>query len=159
MEERKITTTVRTFSYDELPADLSELCQEARRASQGAYAKYSNFKVGAAVRLAGGAVAIGSNQENAAYPSGLCAERTALFSAAANNPEAAPEAIAIWAETAGGQTSSPVPPCGACRQVMTETEQRYGRPIAVLMCSSRGVDIVESAADLMPLSFAEDNML
>jgi cytidine deaminase len=109
--------------------------------------------VGAAALLDNGEVVSASNQENAAYPSGLCAERTALFYAGSKFPAAAVKAIAIAAQTGGKFCSYPVYPCGACRQVMRECEKRGQQPIRVIMYGERQAEVVQSVLDLLPLSF------
>ncbi len=149
-----------TISYEEVaglaalaPADR-ELMEAAIRAADGAYAPYSQFHVGAALRLSDGSVVVGNNQENAAYPSGLCAERTALFAASAQRPAVRDyEALAIVGVDAGGRRCE-ASPCGACRQVMAEYEQRQGHPMRVLCYVDEGrVRVFGSVADLLPFGF------
>lgn len=125
----------------------------ADQASQDAYAVYSGFKVGAAVLLENGTVVTGNNQENAAYPSGLCAERVAIFHANAAHPDQKVLAIAISARYKDEIITTPIPPCGSCRQVLLETERRYNSPIDIYMHGSDKVLHVSSAADLLPLAF------
>ena len=154
MKEKKIEIAYRIYAIDELDAADSELMQAAIEATHRSYAPYSNFHVGAAVRLADGTIVTGNNQENVAYPSGLCAERTALFYAHSQYPEVAVKALAIVARDVDGVTNRYViSPCGACRQVMVETEKRFGKPMKVLLCGSEEVYVAESAASLLPLSF------
>lgn len=150
-----------TIKYKEC-ADVDALCDAdaelvrmAVAATDGAYAPYSGFRVGAAVRLADGSVVTGNNQENAAYPSGLCAERTAIFAASAQRSELRDyEAIAIAGRNASGELCEAAP-CGACRQVLLEYEQRQGHPLRVLCLLKGGaVRVVASVADLMPFLFA-----
>ena len=151
---KKCTYTVEwiTCSYNELSEEEQLLLSKAKEAAEAAYAPYSNFKVGAAIRLTNGVVVIGSNQENVAYPSGLCAERVALFSAAAQYPVEAPVQMAVIALVNGKVVETPVSPCGACRQVFVETVQRYAKPLDLLLC--RRDEILKiSASDLMPLAF------
>ena len=138
-----------------LPAADAELMRQAVAATAGAYAPYSGFRVGAAVRLSDGSVVTGSNQENAAYPSGLCAERTAVFAASAQRPDMRDyEAIAIAGRNAAGELCE-ASPCGACRQVLLEYEQHQGHPMRVLCLLEGGaVREVASVADLLPFSFA-----
>ncbi|HRY99721.1 MAG TPA: cytidine deaminase [Bacteroidales bacterium] len=135
---------------------LIALAQEAARK---AYAPYSGFRVGAAVQLENGETIPGNNQENVAYPSGLCAERVALFNASARYPGVAVKTLAIAAETGRFTLQTPVYPCGACRQVMSEYETIQGRPIRVLM-TGPGYDTVEASSvnDLLPLRFAADQL-
>jgi cytidine deaminase len=157
MNEIILSTTVRTYSPAELPADLAALAQTALAAAGQAYAPYSKFQVGAAVKLANGAIVTGNNQENAAYPSGLCAERVALFYAGAAYPGVATLAIAIAAQTEGRQIEM-ITPCGACRQVLLETENRSGHPIEILLCGSTQVYVISGAASLLPLSFSGSDL-
>jgi cytidine deaminase len=137
----------------ELSGDDRRLVEHAQRASEAAYAPYSGFHVGAAALLDNGEIVSASNQENAAYPSGLCAERTALFYAGARYPAAAVKAIAIAAQTGGAFCPLAVRPCGACRQVMLECEKRGQQPVRVIMYGERQVEAVQSVRDLLPLSF------
>lgn len=131
-----------------------ELMRRAMEAADGAYAPYSHFHVGAALRLADGMVVTGNNQENAAYPSGLCAERTAVFAASAQRPDVQSyEALAIVGKNEKGELCE-ASPCGACRQVLMEYEQRQGHPLRVL-CYLEGdrVRVFPSVASLLPFSF------
>jgi hypothetical protein len=143
---------------DELARDERELVQMAIDATKNSYAKYSKFYVGAAVRLEDGQVFIGANQENAAFPSGLCAERTAIFSAQANSPGQAITTIAVAARNNLGPLDNPVTPCGGCRQVMLEMEDRYQRDVKVLLYGKKGIYRIKSVKDLLPLSFVDSNM-
>ena len=129
------------------------LIKAAVDASNDAYAIYSGFKVGAAVLLENGEVVTGNNQENAAYPSGLCAERVAIFHANAMHPHKKVMAIAISARQNDEIVSSPVPPCGACRQVLLETERRFNQEINIYMHGIEKVVHISSAAQLLPLAF------
>ena len=132
----------------------AELLRQAHEATGNAYVPYSKFHVGAAVRLADGVVVKGSNIENAAYPSGLCAERVALFSAQAQFPGVAVEALAITACSEIKDVTEPVAPCGACRQVMVETEQRSGSPMRIICQGNTGkVFVFEGVETLMPFIF------
>lgn len=157
MKEIKLETKITIYSLAEVPDDELPLVDAAVRATGQAYAPYSRFQVGAAVLLADGTIVTGSNQENAAYPSGLCAERVALFHAGHQYPDIPVVALAIAAATGGKQVES-ISPCGACRQVLLETEQRYGRPVKVLLCGTHDVAVVESAASLLPLSFGKKDL-
>ncbi|MBR3700084.1 MAG: cytidine deaminase [Bacteroidales bacterium] len=132
----------------------AELLRQAHEATGNAYVPYSKFHVGAAVRLANGVVVKGNNIENAAYPSGLCAERVALFSAQAQFPGVAVEALAITACSEIKDVTEPVAPCGACRQVMVETEQRSGSPMRIICQGNTGkVFVFEGVETLMPFIF------
>lgn len=139
---------------DSLPADDRALLQAAVVALDGAYSPYSKFCVGAAVRLADGSIVTGSNQENIAYPSGLCAERTALFAAAHRYPEQPFTALAIVGRNAEGQLV-PATPCGACRQVMAEYEQRHRRSLhIILFISVDKILTLDGVDSLLPFSFS-----
>lgn len=142
----------------ELSAEEAELAQAAAVATSNSYAKYSHFRVGAALRLNDGRIVIGANQENAAYPSGLCAERTAIFGAQANYPDQPIKCLAIAAADDHGLRAKPVSPCGACRQVILEIEDRYQQPVEILLCGTEGVYRLRSVKDLLPLSFVEADM-
>lgn len=133
---------------------------KAREATANAYAPYSNFLVGAALLLEDGSIHIGNNQENAAYPSGLCAERTALFGKSAINPDMPIELIAVAARKADTETFLGGSPCGGCRQVMTEYENRQGKPIRLLM-QGEGTEIyrLASVSDLLPMQFSKADLL
>ena len=155
MEEKKIEIKLTVCQSDELPEADKHLRLAAIEAAKRAYAPYSHFQVGAAILLDDGAIIEGNNQENVAYPSGLCAERVALFAAGASFPEKPVKALAIVAITDGIIRPS-ISPCGACRQVMLETEQRYGYPVRILLCGQDETVIVQSAQDLLPISFSWD---
>lgn len=159
MKNIELVTHITAFSLDELERSDRELVDQAIMSTANAYSPYSHFSVGACVRLSDGSLMTGANQENAAYPSGLCAERTAIFSAQAQHPELHITAIAIAARDINGcLTRKPVTPCGACRQVMIEIEQRYKRSMRVLLYGEDTVLAIDSASDLLPLSFAGDDM-
>ena len=138
---------------EQLEPQDRELAQAAVEAISGSYAPYSKFNVGAAVRLEDGEIIKGANQENAAYPSGLCAERTALFYAGANRPDKAIIAIAIAAGQNGIICASPATPCGACRQVMAQYQQKSGRPMNVILIGAQKIWKFEKIDDLLPLIF------
>lgn len=132
----------------------AELLRLAHEATDNSYAPYSKFHVGAAARLANGAIVKGNNIENAAYPSGLCAERTTLFAAQAQYPDVPVEALAITARSEITEVTEPVAPCGACRQVMVETEQRSGVPMRVICQGNTGkVFVFDGIETLMPFIF------
>jgi cytidine deaminase len=153
MMERQICTKIVFCALEELPQMEKILIEKAKSASLNAYAPYSNFLVGAALLLENGVIITGNNQENAAYPSGICAERTAVFYANANYPNMAVTTLAIAAQNANGFLKDPIAPCGSCRQVLLETEQRYGKNLRVLLYGDSEVAILESVKDLLPLSF------
>ena len=158
-------TVKQSFEYtvfsgrDELSASDGRLMDAAIAARERAYAPYSGFRVGAAVLLANGQVVTGNNQENASFPSGLCAERVAVYQAGALYPEVALEAIAISAASQKIRVSSPVAPCGNCRQAIAEYEQRQAQGIRILFGGSEGpVYSCNSLADLLPLGFSRSDM-
>ena len=158
MQDLEIKISVKHYQLEELSLEDRELVARAIEATHNSYANYSHFHVGAAVRLRNGHIVIGANQENAAFPSGLCAERTAIFAAQANFPDQPIEALAIAASNEQGPTPMPIPPCGACRQVGLEIEDRYKQPMRVLLYGTQGVYVVGSMHDLVPLSFADGMM-
>lgn len=130
------------------------LLEAAIEASEASYSPYSRFRVGAAVRLGDGTVIKGANQENAAFPSGLCAERTAMFAAAASHPGVAQESIAIAAFFSDGtMTSMPVSPCGACRQVMAEYQKMGGKPMSVILGGKDAIFKFDRVDDVLPFIF------
>jgi cytidine deaminase len=153
--ERMISIRVEEFSsLKELDKADQELLEQAIQASETSYSPYSEFHVGAAVRLTNGMLINGNNQENAAYPSGLCAERIALFFAQAQYPEIPIDSIAIFAGSKEFKLDKPVTPCGACRQVMAEYENRHGRKMRVIMGNGDGmIQIIEGMENLLPLMF------
>ena len=143
-------------SVEEMSAVDRDLCRAAVEALEGSYAPYSHFHVGAAVRLSDGTVVKGANQENAAYPSGLCAERTAMFSAGANFPGLDIVSIAIVARQDGRICSEPVAPCGACRQVMIQYQTKAGKPMSVILVGADHIKKFARVDDILPLIF--DNL-
>ncbi|WP_288910515.1 cytidine deaminase [uncultured Bacteroides sp.] len=159
MKQLNIRIDVQVYAYDELDNADRELIDNACEATHRSYSPYSHFSVGAAARLADGTVVCGSNQENAAYPSGLCAERTTLFYANSHYPEQAVTTLAIAARNEQGEfLDDPIPPCGACRQVMLETETRHQRPMRILLYGRKGIYEIKRVGDLLPLSFDASNM-
>lgn len=138
---------------EELPEAWAGLVEAARKIAGQAYSPYSGFRVGAAVLLANGTVFTGNNQENAAYPSGLCAERTALFYANANFPDVPVVAMAISAANARGRVNEPVKPCGSCRQVMLETEIRFNQRVKIILDGKNRIHLFDGIDDLLPFSF------
>lgn len=158
MKEITLKSEIRVYSYEELDQADKQLIDEAKEATGRSYAPYSHFHVGAAARLTNGSVITGNNQENAAYPSGICAERTTLFYANAQYPGEAVETLAIAARTEKDFLDSPIPPCGACRQVMLETEKRFNRPIRIMLYGKKEIYVMEGVGTLLPLSFGAENM-
>ena len=154
MTNKEIKIAYQEFqSLEELEAKDMELAQAAVEATELAYAPYSKFNVGAAVLFDDGVIIKGSNQENAAYPSGLCAERTALFYASASRPDKAMTAIAIAAAQNGVLCQTPATPCGACRQVMAQYQLKSGLPMSVLLVGAHKIWKFEKVDDLLPLIF------
>ena len=158
MKEIDIHVKIGFCPMEELDEKDRELVNAAIKATENSYAKYSNFRVGAAVRLADDSIIIGANQENAAFPSGLCAERTAVFAAQAQHPDMYIDVLAIAARNENGLLGDPVTPCGSCRQVVMEVEDRYKHPVRVLLYGTKGVYCVSSMKDLMPLSFISTDL-
>lgn len=156
MKQIKLEINIEVRHYDELAEEDRQLIDAAREATQRSYAPYSHFSVGAAALLENGVVVTGTNQENAAYPSGLCAERTTLFYANSQYPDQAVKTLAIAARTESDFLDTPIPPCGACRQVLLETEKRYGKPMRILLYSKSDIYILNGVGGLLPLSFDGD---
>lgn len=156
MKTTEITIVVHEFqNIGELPENDQRLLNEARRITALAYAPYSGFHVGAAVLLDSGLIVTGNNQENSAYPSGLCAERVALFYANANFPDAGVKAIAVSAAKNGILVSESVKPCGACRQALAETEVRFETPIRIILDGQDSILVLQGVESLLPLSFSK----
>lgn len=158
MKETEIISKVKIYDYSELSDSDRELVDKAKNATQTSYAPYSHFCVGAAARLSNGTIITGSNQENAAFPSGTCAERTALFYANAQHPQTSVVELAVAASSGGKFMKSPVSPCGACRQVILGVEERYGHPIRILLYGEEGIYVVDSVKALLPLQFTGESM-
>lgn len=156
METKEIRIYVREYdSIETLAENDGALLQLARQTTSNAYAPYSGFKVGAAVELANGELIAGSNQENMAYPSGLCAERVALFCAGSRFPEVAVKTIAVTAINSEGKVPAIAAPCGACRQVMQETEVRAKQKIRIIL-DGQPITILEGVESLLPFSFKQE---
>jgi cytidine deaminase len=155
MKDLHISSTITVFdNLDELPAEVKNLMRQAISVRQNAYAPYSKFRVGAALQLSNGEVVLGSNQENAAYPSGLCAERVAIFHSGATFPDAQVQRMCISAASDIHETTAPIPPCGACRQTIAEYEFRQDCPIEIyFMGASGSVFKSSSLKNLLPMSF------
>ena len=155
MKEININASFAVYeSIAELPIEIQSLMQQAIAIRKKAYAPYSKFRVGTAILLDNGHVVLGSNQENAAYPSGLCAERVAIFQTGAIYPEAKIIKMAITAASDTNKTTSPIPPCGACRQSISEYESKQNTPIEIYFMGESG-EVYKSASieNLLPLSF------
>ena len=155
MKEIKICTTFLAYnSFNDLPIDIQNLMNQAKEVRKNAYAPYSRFHVGVAILLDNEKVVLGSNQENAAYPSGLCAERVAIFQAGAIYPDAKILKLAITASSVVNPTIVPIPPCGACRQSIAEYEYKQDSPIEIYFMGESGeVYKSDSISNLLPLSF------
>ena len=155
MKNISIQTNFSIFeNVNDLPPAVQNLMQKAVDVRKNAYAPYSNFRVGAAILLDNDEIILGSNQENAAYPSGLCAERVAIFYAGANFPNAKIKIIAISATSDSKINTTPIPPCGSCRQSIAEYEQRQETPIALYFMGETGeIAMSESVKNLLPFSF------
>ena len=156
MKEQIIESRIQECQLEELTAEEQRMVQIAIEGTKRSYTPYSHFHVGASVLLNNGKEFIGCNQENAAFPAGLCAERTALFAAGAEYPDEPVKILAIAARGTDGQlTDEPVSPCGTCRQVIIETETRHRQPVVILLYGRRCVYRMEGIRQLMPLSFTE----
>lgn len=154
MEQKEIHITYSQFgSVEEMNAEDRELVSESIEAMSGAYAPYSHFHVGAAVRLSNGQIVRGANQENAAFPSGLCAERTAMFAASSKYPDKDMLSIAIAGGVHGRLGSTPASPCGACRQVMAQYQTKSGKPMSIIMVADGKILKFEKVDDLLPMIF------
>jgi|SRR5690554_1849636 len=155
MKKEKFEIQLEVYeSISELPTNIQELMKRAQQIRDTAYAPYSNFSVGAAILLDSGEITVGSNQENAAYPSGLCAERVAVFHCGAVFPNQSMVAMAITAKSLNHQLNEPIGPCGSCRQSLSEYEQKQKSPIAIYFMGETGSIIkVASVKDLLPLGF------
>lgn len=156
MKYLEIKTIITEYQIEELNEEDRQLIELAIEATNRSYAPYSYFCVGAAVLLNNGATLIGCNQENASYPVGLCAERTALFSAGVQYPDVPVKSMAIVARnTEGVLLDEPISPCGMCRQAVIETETRFKQPVRILLYGHKKIYAVDSIKTLMPLSFTD----
>ncbi len=155
MKTIKLETLMHVYEgREELPHDLFELLIEAEKAALKAYSPYSHFQVGAAILLNNGKIVTGSNQENAVYPCGLCAERTAAFAASSAYPEVPFSKIAVTAINPTEKLKEPVSPCGSCRQVLFEYEQKFCQPLEVILAGQEGsIYHFQSVAHLLPYTF------
>ena len=158
MQKKTIETKVAIYNFDELDTAKQQLINKAKEQVNKAYAPYSGFHVGAAIELYNGEIFAGSNQENAAYPSGLCAERVAMFYANAQFPDVPVKTIAIAANTNENFLPVPVTPCGSCRQVLLETEMRFEKDITILLYGTECVYQLENVKQLLPLCFEKSSL-
>ena len=146
-------------SVDELNKEDADLLNEARKVTKFAYAPYSNFRVGATAKLVNGERVSGTNQENASFPAGICAERTLLSTASSLFPGIGIDTIAISYNNINGKSDSPISPCGICRQSFVEFQQRTKHPIRIILSGLDGkVQLIENAANLLPLGFSSDDL-
>ncbi len=154
MKKTEIKTVIYEYnSIDELGTEEAFLIEKAGEAAKKAYAPYSQFQVGAAILLANGEIIQGNNQENAAYPSGLCAERVAIFYANSKYPDIAITAIAICAYKNSKFIEEPIPPCGSCRQVLLEAQLRFNTPIKIIIAGKSKIYLLNNVKELLPLNF------
>ena len=155
-----ITTNLNVYkSMEDLPKEDFELLKLAKKAVKSAYAPYSQFFVGAAILLENGKISIGNNQENAAYPSGLCAERVAIFHASAKYPNIPIKKIAVSVASKTQIINEPVSPCGGCRQVISEYEMKYDSPISIIMSGETGqIYVSDSIENLLPIMFNKKHL-
>ena len=156
MKNLELKTTIKECQLEELSQEERHLVELAIAATSRAYAPYSHFHVGAALLLNNGVEVMGCNQENAAFPATLCAERSAIFAAGAQYPDVPVKLLAIAARTQDGELQAePVSPCGTCRQVIIETETRFKQPVRLLLYGRNKIYVVDGIRQLMPLSFSE----
>jgi cytidine deaminase len=160
MEKKELKFSIDVYNdLGELPSEDAQLLTEARKATQHAYAPYSRFRVAAVARLANGKIISGTNQENASFPAGICAERVLLSSIASQFPNVAVETIAISYHNENGESKHPISPCGICRQSLQEYEQRMKHPIRLILGGQEGnIYIIHDAASLLPLAFTSEEL-
>ena len=156
MEELNLKSTILVAQFDELSDAERVLIEKAKESTYNSYAPYSHFHVGAAILLKNGTMVVGCNQENAAFPSGLCAERSAIFAAGAQYPDQPVIMLAIAVRNSEGKfLEEPASPCGSCRQVIIETETRFRQPVRILLYGTKHTYVMDGIKQLMPLSFTE----
>jgi cytidine deaminase len=159
METKELRIFVYEYkSVDELPGEDQKLVKAAREAAKNAYAPYSRFYVGAALLLENNEIFSGNNQENAAYPAGLCAERVALFYANATYPDVAVKTLAVTATNLESIVDGPVKPCGSCRQALAEAEYRFGKPIRIILDGKKKIHVLDGIKDLLPFAFKPESL-
>jgi len=160
MQENKFEFNYTVYkSSDELPNDLQTLLQRAREVTEQAYAPYSNFQVGAVARLTNGELVSGSNQENASFPVGLCAERVLLATVSSQFPRIPIETIAVSYKSNEHKSDHPISPCGICRQSLQEYENRTQHPVQLVLGGLTGqVYVIDSASRLLPLAFTREEL-
>lgn len=156
MKNLQLKIQIKECQMDELSDVDRAVVEIAIQSTERSYAPHSHFHVGACILLADDTIIRGCNQENAAFPAGICAERSAIFAAGAQYPDQAVKVLAIAARDSSGElTQEPVSPCGTCRQVMIETEKRFGQPIHILLYGQNRVYVMDGIRNLMPLSFTD----
>ena len=156
MEELTLKSTLKVAQWSELTDAEQQLIEKAKESTYNSYAPYSHFHVGAAILLKNGVIVPGCNQENAAFPAGLCAERSAIFAAGAQYPDQPVLMLAIAVRNSEGEfLAEPASPCGSCRQVIIETETRFKHPVRILLYGTNHTYIMDGTKQLMPLSFTE----
>lgn len=156
MEELNLKSTILVAQFDELSDAERVLIEKAKESTYNSYAPYSHFHVGAAILLKNGTMVVGCNQENAAFPSGLCAERSAIFAAGAQYPDQPVIMLAIAVRNSEGDfLEEPASPCGSCRQVIIETETRFRQPVRILLYGTKHTYVMDGIKQLMPLSFTK----
>lgn len=153
MQNREMTIAYSTAKFDDFNEQYQRLIDRAKEQTEKSYAPYSNFSVGAAILLEDGTIVCGNNQENIAYPSGLCAERTAMFYANSQHPNLKPVAIAVAAKNEQGFLAKPICPCGGCRQALLESELRFKHPVQVILYGTQEIFLINSIADMLPFAF------
>ena len=159
MKQSTISLTFEQYNADELTTEDATLLYSAKQAIGNAYAPYSGFQVGAAAKLSDGAIVTGSNQENASFPVGMCAERVLLGAVASLHIQAAIQTIAITYKASAGNSDHPVAPCGLCRQSLLEYQNRSGQPIRLILAGIKGpVLIIRDASQLLPLAFSGEEL-
>lgn len=157
--KKQILVSYESITQEELSQEDNILVEKAKDISQYGYAPFSNFHVGCAVQLENGVIITGNNQENASFPCGTCAERTTIFYAHAQYPDSAPVSIAIAARSSNGNfTSSPLPPCGACRQALLEMEHIFNKSLRIILYGEKNILIIPSIKSLLPFHFDEEMM-
>lgn len=160
MKEKKFQFTYKIYNTSEdLEEDDAALLQQARKVTKKAYAPYSRFNVACAARLENGRTVLGTNQENASYPVGICAERALLATVGTQYADEPIETLAVTYHSLDGESKHPISPCGMCRQALTEYEKRSGKPIRLILSGMEGkVFIVDSAKDMLPLAFSDEDL-
>jgi len=158
MQKKTVEFEFTIYEFNELETSYQALINKAKEQVNKAYAPYSKFHVGAAVELENGEIFGGSNQENSAYPSGLCAERVAMFYANAQFPDVPVKTLAIAAFTNNKFLETPITPCGSCRQVLLETEMRYEKDITILLYGTEKVYLIKNTRQLLPLCFEKSSL-